>query len=169
MLEGLPASDAEKRINDLLSLSKVPMPKISIPGIGQAYVPASAPLYVKIRPSQWESSHAANLQIKLDFFGLKTYRIGFGCIGFPNGFTQPPKFAINGGCDNPWKLLANANLVANTTKKVAHQIGNEIEKLGPQIMSIVLLIVAAFLWYRQSKAKPAPLTSQATARPVSTV
>jgi phosphatidylglycerol---prolipoprotein diacylglyceryl transferase len=35
-----------------------------------------------------------------------------------------------------------------------------------QIMSIILLIVAAFLWQRQSKGKPAPLTSHATARPV---
>lgn len=35
-----------------------------------------------------------------------------------------------------------------------------------QIMSIVLLIVAAFLWQRQSKAKPTPLTSHATAKPV---
>ena len=35
-----------------------------------------------------------------------------------------------------------------------------------QIMSIILLIVAAFLWYRQSKAKPAPLTARAAAKPV---
>jgi phosphatidylglycerol:prolipoprotein diacylglycerol transferase len=35
-----------------------------------------------------------------------------------------------------------------------------------QIMSLLLLAVAAFLWYRQSKARPAPLTSQATAKPV---
>lgn len=35
-----------------------------------------------------------------------------------------------------------------------------------QIMSLVLLVVAAFLWYRQSKAKPTPLTAQASARPV---
>jgi hypothetical protein len=33
-------------------------------------------------------------------------------------------------------------------------------------MSLLLLAVAAFLWYRQSKARPAPLTSQATAKPV---
>jgi phosphatidylglycerol---prolipoprotein diacylglyceryl transferase len=35
-----------------------------------------------------------------------------------------------------------------------------------QIMSIVLLAVAAFLWHRQSKARPAPLTAEAAARPV---
>lgn len=35
-----------------------------------------------------------------------------------------------------------------------------------QIMSIVVLIVAAYLWQRQSKAAPAPLTTQTTARPV---
>ncbi|MBR9989633.1 MAG: prolipoprotein diacylglyceryl transferase [Gemmatimonadetes bacterium] len=35
-----------------------------------------------------------------------------------------------------------------------------------QIMSIALLIIAAWLWHRQSTAKPAPLTAHATARPV---
>jgi phosphatidylglycerol:prolipoprotein diacylglycerol transferase len=35
-----------------------------------------------------------------------------------------------------------------------------------QIMSIVLLIVAAILWQKQSKAKPAPLTAHAAAKPV---
>ena len=35
-----------------------------------------------------------------------------------------------------------------------------------QIMSIVLLIVAAFLWHRQSKASRTPLTAQASAKPV---
>jgi phosphatidylglycerol:prolipoprotein diacylglycerol transferase len=32
-----------------------------------------------------------------------------------------------------------------------------------QLMSLVLLVVAAVLWYRQSRAKPAPLTAQASA------
>jgi len=100
-------------------------------------VPLSAPLYVKIRASQWDSSNSANLQIKLDFFGLKTYRIGFGCIGFPDGFSQPPRVALNGGCDNPWKLLANADLVAESAKKVTGKIGQAIESIGPQILSTV--------------------------------
>lgn len=137
VLKGLSAAEAESRINGFLAPRKVQMPKISIPGVGQVYVPLSAPLYVQIRASQWESSNSANLQVKLDFFGLKTYRIGFGCIGFPDGFSQPPRVALNGGCDNPWNLLANANLVAESAKKVTGQIGRAIESIGPQIMSTV--------------------------------
>src|SRR5690606_14133804 len=34
-----------------------------------------------------------------------------------------------------------------------------------QLMSIVLLAVAAWLWHKQSKAKPVPLTAQAAAKP----
>lgn len=136
-LLGLPAADAERRINDALSRFDVSFPKINIPGVGQAYVPAKNPLYVHIRESQWESANAANVKLDLDFFGLKRYRIGVGCIGFPNGFTAEPKVSLNGGCDNPWNLLAQANMVADAAKGVVDVIAQQIQSLQPLILGLI--------------------------------
>lgn len=136
-LLGLPAADAERRINDALSSFDVSFPKINIPGVGQAYVPAKNPLYVHIRESQWTSANAANVKLDLDFFGLKRYRIGVGCIGFPNGFTAEPKVSLNGGCDNPWNLLAQANMVADAAKGVVDVIAQQIQSLQPLILGLI--------------------------------
>jgi hypothetical protein len=136
-LLGAPASVAERRINDALSSFDVTFPKINIPGIGQAYVPARNPLYVHIRESQWASSNAANVKIDLDFFGLMRYRIGVGCIGFPNGFTAAPKISLNGGCDNPWNLLAQANMIADAAKGVVDATAKQIETLQPKILGLI--------------------------------
>ncbi len=136
-LLGAPAAVAEQRINDALRSFDVSFPKISIPGVGQAYVPAKNPLYVRIRESQWESANAANVKLELDFFGLKRYRIGVGCIGFPNGFTAEPKISLNGGCDNPWNLLAQANMVADAAKGVVDVIAQQIQSLQPLILGLI--------------------------------
>ena len=136
-LLGLPAQQAEDRINAVLNPLRIDMPKISIPGMGQAYVPARNPLRVHIRESQWESANAANVQIEVDFFGLKRYRVGVGCIGFPNGFTAKPRVALNGGCDNPWNLLAQANVVADTAKGIADGVSQQVNSVVPQMLSLV--------------------------------
>jgi hypothetical protein len=136
-LKGLSAADAERRINNLLNPFTVSMPRIPIPGIGQAYVPAGAPISVKIRESQWKSSNAVNIQIDLDFFGLKRYRVGLGCIGFPDGFTGPPAVTLNGGCHNPWNLLAQANIVVGAAKKVVNDVSRQIQSLEPQILKLL--------------------------------
>lgn len=136
-LLGAPAAVAEQRINDALRSFDVSFPKINIPGVGQAYVPAKNPLYVHIRESQWESANAANVKLELDFFGLKRYRIGVGCIGFPNGFTAEPKISLNGGCDNPWNLLAQANMIADAAKGVVDVIAQQIESLQPLILGLI--------------------------------
>lgn len=136
-LLGAPADVAERRINELLSSFNVSLPKINVPGLGQAYVPAKNPLYVRIRESQWVSANAANVKIDLDFFGLKRYRIGVGCIGFPDGFTAAPKIALNGGCDNPWNLLAQANVVADAAKSLVNVFTQQINALQPTILRLV--------------------------------
>ena len=136
-LLGASAPDAERRINDALRSFDVSFPKISIPGVGQAYVPARNPLYVHIRQSQWESANAANVKLDLDFFGLMRYRIGVGCIGFPNGFTAAPKISLNGGCDNPWNLLAQANMIADAAKGVVDVIAQQIQSLQPLILGLI--------------------------------
>ena len=136
-LGALPADQAEDRINAALNPRRVNMPSVSLPGVGQAYVPAKNPLYVHIRQSQWESSNAANLMIDVDFFGLKRYRVGVGCIGFPNGFHAAPRVALNGGCDNPWDIRAAANQVASTAQNLVTDIGREIGALGDQMLGLV--------------------------------
>jgi hypothetical protein len=139
-LKGMSAPEAERRINDILNPLKVSMPKITIPGVGQAYVPASNPVYIRVRERYWESSNSVDVMIDLDFFGLKRYRIGIGCLGFPDGFTQAPKVAFNGGCHNPWNLLANANLVANAAKGAVNELSRQIQALEPQIIGLVKAI-----------------------------
>lgn len=136
-LLGASAQEAEQKINSALSSFDVSFPKINIPGVGQAYVPAKNPLYVHIRESQWTSANAANVKLDLDFFGLKRYRIGVGCIGFPNGFTAKPKVSLNGGCDNPWNLLAQANMVADAAKGVVDVIAQQIQSLQPLILGLI--------------------------------
>ncbi len=132
-----PADVAERRINDLLSSANVSFPKINVPGVGQAYAPAKNPLYVRIRESQWTSANAANLKVDLDFFGIMRYRIGIGCIGFPNGFTAEPKIALNGGCDNPWNLLAQANMIADAAKSLVNGFTKQINSLQPIILQLI--------------------------------
>jgi hypothetical protein len=136
-LLGASAAVAQQRINGVLSSFDVTFPKISIPGVGQAYVPARNPLYVHIRESQWTSANAANVKLDLDFFGLMRYRIGVGCIGFPNGFTAAPKISLNGGCDNPWNLLAQANMVADAAKGAVDEISKQIQSLLPKILGLI--------------------------------
>ena len=132
-----PADVAERRINDLLSSFDVSFPKINVPGVGQAYAPAKNPLYVRIRESQWKSANAANVKIDLDFFGIMRYRIGVGCIGFPNGFTSAPKIALNGGCDNPWNLLAQANMIADAAKGLVNTFTQQVNSLQPMILRLI--------------------------------
>jgi hypothetical protein len=139
-LLGLPADRAEDRINGVLNPLKVSLPRISVPGVGQAYVPARNPVFVHIRESQWASANAANVMIDVDFFGLKRYRVGIGCIGFPDGFRGPPKVALNGGCDNPWNLMAQANVVADSAKRIVNDVGRQIQGIESQIMSTLKIV-----------------------------
>jgi hypothetical protein len=76
------------------------------------------------------------VKIDLDFFGLMRYRIGVGCIGFPNGFTSEPKIGLNGGCDNPWNLLAQAKMIADAAKGLVNTFTQQINSLQPMILRL---------------------------------
>lgn len=136
-LKGMSAADAEKTINAMLGNYPVPVPKLPIPGFTGSIAPQSTPIYVQIQPSQWANANAANLQINLNFMGVMSYRVGFGCIGFPNGFTAAPAFTLNGGCHNPWNLLASADMLVASTKKVANQAGRQLQGLSNQILAVL--------------------------------
>lgn len=136
-VKDMSAEEAEEAINGVLGNIGTPNPSIAVPGISNPPVPVASHLYVKIRPSQWEESNAVNLQIDMDFLGLKKYRIGFGCIGFPEGFEHAPKVSFNGGCDNPWKLMQKANVIAKAVQGVASKVGSQIEGLESQMLKIL--------------------------------
>jgi hypothetical protein len=136
-LKGLSASDAQNAINDVLQMIGTPNPPVQLPGFNSTPVPVASHLYVKIRPSQWTSSYSANLQIDLDFFGIKSYKIGFGCLGFPDGFTEKPRLSLDGGCDNPWKLAQSASVMQSSAKSVVGDMSKAITGLTSQMTGIM--------------------------------
>jgi hypothetical protein len=132
--DGMTAAQAQSRVNDLLGGGKVGLAAIPIPGFAkQALAPYAAPIQVNIKSGQWAESRAMNLQIRLNFMGVKTYTITFGCLGFPNGIENTPKFVLNGGCNNPWKLLANADMILSSARTLAGTVGTEVQKLTGEL------------------------------------
>jgi hypothetical protein len=132
------AADAEKTVNVLLGNFPVKSPKLPLGGgVNLEFAPVLTPIAVKIQPSQWASANAMNLQLNLSFMGIRAYQVQFGCLGFPNGWTAAPTFTFNGGCHNPWNLMANADMVASAAKKVANQAGRQLEGLSDQILAVL--------------------------------
>lgn len=136
-LKNMSAADAEIAINALLGTYPVPVPKIPVGDANFTFAPTASPVYVKIQPSQWANANAANLELNISFFGVMSYRIGFGCLGFPNGFTAAPTFTFNGGCHNPWNLMASVNQVQASAQKVANKAGQQLQGLSNQILSVL--------------------------------
>lgn len=141
-LKNMSAGDAEKRINNVLSGYKVEFPKMTL-FAGRtftdrsSYVPVPAPITVKIKRDQWTNANGMNLQLNIDFIGITEYRVQFGCLGFPNGWTAAPTFTFNGGCDNPWNLMASPDMVAAAAKKIAGQAGRELESMSEEILAVL--------------------------------
>ena len=70
------------------------------------YVPV-ATLTSDFRTEWWtKDEHKANINLTLDFFGLKKYTFGLACIAFATDGLTPAAFSLNGGCGNPWGLQA---------------------------------------------------------------
>jgi hypothetical protein len=134
-LKNMSAGDAEKTINALLGTYPVPTPKLPIGGFQIA--PSASPIYVKIQPSQWADANAANLELNINFLGVMSYRVGFGCLGFPNGWTAAPTFTFNGGCHNPWNLMASVNQVQASAQRVANKAGQQLQSVSNQILSVL--------------------------------
>ena len=135
------AADAEKKVNNLLSGYKVQFPEMKLFAGGflnkESYVAVPAPITVKIKRDQWANANGMNLQLNLDFLGITEYRVQFGCLGFPNGWTAAPTFTFNGGCDNPWNLMASAEMVASAAQKVANQVSRELESRSNEILAVL--------------------------------
>jgi hypothetical protein len=136
------AADAEKAVNNVLSNYKVQFPKMTL-FAGKnwddrsSYAAVPAPITVKIKRDQWADLNGMNLQLNLDFLGITRYQVQFGCLGFPNGWKAAPTFTLNGGCDNPWNLMASADMVASSAKKVADQAGRELESMSDLILAVL--------------------------------
>lgn len=131
------AQEAEDMVNQVLRNVATPNPKIAVPGIPNPPVPVVGKLRAMVRPSEWETSYAMNVTVDVDFLGIKTYHVKLGCVGFPQGFSNEPRISFNGGCNNPWRLLENANIVANTVKDVAVEMGDEIMGIEDQLLGIL--------------------------------
>ena len=101
-------------------------------------VPQPAAIGVDIKNQEWDSDGAMNLYLKLNFLGIKSYKVQFGCLGFPNGQGNAPIFVPNGGCQNPWDIRASKDMVVSAAKKVANQAGPELEGMGYLILAVLI-------------------------------
>ena len=132
----LTASEAENKINDVLATpGKAVTKAINIPGFSTLIAPYTTPLKVKVKEKEWNEKKAVNVIVNLDFFGVKKYEIGLACLGWPNGLNQAPNFVLNGGCDNPWNILANAETALNIVKDNAAKFETEVMKMKDQMIS----------------------------------
>ena len=141
LLENLDAKSAEKIVNGLLSILPVEFTtglsvKSGLEDLS-SIVPQPAAIGVDIKNREWDSDGAMNLYLKLNFLGIVSYKVQFGCLGFPNGRGKAPIFVPNGGCQNPWNILASKDMVASAAKKVANQVGPGLEGMSYLILAVL--------------------------------
>ena len=130
------ANEAEDAINDILAKpGKVVSSAIPIPGLADLISPYMSPLRVKVKQKEWDKKRAVNLQIHLDFFGLKKYDIGVACLGWPNGLKSAPTFVLNGGCNNPWNLMGNLNYALDIVRDNIKAFQDEMLKVQDQMIA----------------------------------
>jgi hypothetical protein len=91
-------------------------------------------LEAEVKEGQW-NDHKANVGFSLDFFGLKKYYVGMGCLAFWENMSREPQFLLNGGCGNPWGITLSADLLLKTAKNLALKVSDEVQALGPQILA----------------------------------
>lgn len=116
-LDKMSAAEAERTINGVLgTLERVASAQINleIPGAKvnrfqvktpKLIAPYMSPFKVAVKENQWVTKRAVNVQVELDFLGLKKYTIGLACLGWPKGLDQQPTFVLNGGCNNEWGVF----------------------------------------------------------------
>jgi hypothetical protein len=137
-LKTMSAAQAETTVNTLLGNFPVKSPKVPLGGgVNLEFAPVMTPIAVKIQPSQWADANAMNLQLNLSFMGIRAYQVQFGCLGFPNGWTAAPTFTFNGGCHNPWNLMANVNMMQDSAKRIANKAGQQLQSVSNQILSVM--------------------------------
>lgn len=137
-LKNMSAAQAETTVNTLLGNFPVKSPRVPLGGgVNLEFAPVMTPIAVKIQPSQWADANAMNLQLNLSFMGIRAYQVQFGCLGFPNGWTAAPTFTFNGGCHNPWNLMASVNMVQDSAKRIANKAGQQLQSVSNQILSVM--------------------------------
>lgn len=96
-----------------------------------AWVPI-AKLTSEVKSGWWtEDEKKANINITLDFFGLKKYEFGLACVQFSNDGYSASAVSLNGGCNNPWGLeTVYADVVKFVKKKSgqAEDVANALAK-----------------------------------------
>lgn len=137
-LKNMSAGDAEVAVNSMLGNFPVKSPKVPLGGgVNLEFAPVMTPIAVKIQPSQWADANAMNMLLNISFMGVRAYQLQFGCLGFPNGWTADPTFTFNGGCHNPWNLMASVNMVQDSAKRIANKAGQQLQSLSNQITGIM--------------------------------
>lgn len=137
-LKNMSAADAEVAVNSMLGNFPVKSPKVPLGGgVNLEFAPVMTPIAVKIQPSQWADANAMNMLLNISFMGVRAYQVQFGCLGFPNGWTADPTFTFNGGCHNPWNLMASVNMVQDSAKRIANKAGQQLQSLSNQITGIM--------------------------------
>ncbi len=91
-------------------------------------------LEAEVKDGQW-NDYKANLGFSLDFFGLKKYYVGMGCLAFWKDMSRDPQFLLNGGCNNPWGITLSADLLMNIMKDLALDTAKDVEALGNQMVA----------------------------------
>lgn len=133
--DNMDANEAEDTINEILAKpGKVVASAIPIPGLSDLLSPYLSPIRVKVKEKEWEKSAAVNLYLHFNFFGLKTYDVGFACLGWPHGLKEAPTFVLNGGCNNPWNLLGNINYALDIVRDNVKAFQEEILKVKDQMV-----------------------------------
>lgn len=100
-----------------------------------AWVPV-AKLTSEVKSGWWtDEVRKANINITLDFFGLKKYEFGLACVQFSADGYSASAVSINGGCNNPWGLDVAYEQVVKFVKKKA----NEAEKVASALATCVLI------------------------------
>jgi hypothetical protein len=137
-LKNMSAGQAESAINAVLGNFPVKSPKVPLGGgVNLEFAPVLSPIAVKVQPSQWAEANAVNLLLNLNFMGVRAYQVQFGCLGFPNGWTANPTFTFNGGCHNPWNLMAAKDQMVASVKRIANRAGQQLQSLSGQITSVM--------------------------------
>lgn len=101
-------------------------------GGGLKWVPRLQ-MEAEVKEGQWKE-YKANLGFSLDFFGLKKYYVGMGCLAFWEDMSRDPQFLLNGGCNNPWGFTLSADFLVNMMKELALDTAKDVEALGNQMV-----------------------------------
>ena len=133
-LTDTPAGQAEKVLDSVLNKINTAgwLNALSFTG-GLKWIPRLQ-MEAEVKEGQWKD-YKANLGFSLDFFGLKKYYVGMGCLAFWKDMSRDPQFLLNGGCNNPWGVTLSADFLLNTMKDLALDTAKDVEALANDMVA----------------------------------